>query len=139
MIDAFFNLRIMFAFFLAFIANKFLIRPVIIEHEIGEPWNTIVLSFPNFCEAIIGFLLLSNISIFIIRRSNEHFLFKPNYNFIYLGIIIFASSFVILEELKIHNLGGSNVYDKNDLIFSIAGIIISSIYLFIKNPKIHRR
>lgn len=48
------NLRIMFVVVLAFMFNKLLIRPHVLESEHPEFLNIFVLSFPNFCEAIIG-------------------------------------------------------------------------------------
>ena len=48
----------------------------------------------------------------ILKDSNIHIL-----------AVVLASIYVISQELKFHNLGGNNIYDPNDLIASIIGLI----------------
>jgi hypothetical protein len=55
----------------------------------------------------------------------------PQNLILYLLAVTFAGIYVITQELKIHNLGGQNIYDPNDVVFSILGLIIGfSIVLY---------
>lgn len=42
---------------------------------------------------------------------------------IYNTAVSLASIYVITQEFKIHNLGGTNIYDPNDVIASIIGLV----------------
>ncbi len=129
------NLKVMFVFGLIFIFNKFLFRPYVLESKLGDPFETIVLSIPNLCEAVIGTLCLINIAIYFIEKIKEKYKFQPNYSIVYFSIVVLAGMYVVLQEFKIHNLGGKNTYDKNDVIFSVVGILLSSVYIFITKPR----
>ena len=107
---------------LLFILNKIFLRPLIIKNEITG--FALILSnyIPNFFEAVMGTLMLTAILIAIrlsfldtakiLKDSNIHIL-----------AVVLASIYVISQELKFHNLGGNNIYDPNDLIASIIGLI----------------
>jgi len=92
------NLRVIFGVVVLFMINKFLLRPYVLASDFPEAVNIFVLSFPNFCEAICGSLLLANIGL-------------------------------SLKSRKIHNLGGRNVYDPFDLLFSVIGLLIAAVIL----------
>ncbi len=86
-------------------------------------------SFPNLAEGVCGVLILTSISIYGTRILLK--LEKPKV--IWLGFISFfiAVIYVITQELKIHNLGGKNIYDPIDVMFSILGLLIGlSIVLY---------
>ncbi|WP_281990203.1 hypothetical protein [Aquimarina aggregata] len=124
------NIRIIFGVVLFYLLNKFIVRPYILKGDFIEELNILVLSFPNLCEAIVGSLFLTNVGLI----ANAKIL-KTNEIYIYSIAIIFASIYVILQELKIHNLGGENVYDHYDVLFSIVGLLITFIFLVIDKPK----
>ena len=48
-----------------------------------------------------------------------------------------AAVYVILQEFKIHNLGGENVYDPYDVVFSVIGLITAYLILHTLKPRIH--
>ena len=107
---------------LLFILNKMFLRPLIIKNEINGFALILSNSIPNFFEAVMGTLMLTAILIAIrlsfldtakiLKDSNIHIL-----------AVVLASIYVISQELKFHNLGGNNIYDPNDLIASIMGLI----------------
>ena len=129
------NLRIMLVVVLIFICNKLFLRPYIIENDFPEFLNIFVLSFPNLCEALIGGLLLTNIGLF----AKHKFLKTPSNlteNYVYLFAVLVTAMYVLLQEFKIHNLGGTNFYDPFDVLFSVIGLIIVSFRLWYLKPAI---
>ncbi|MDB4292163.1 hypothetical protein N9954_02060 [Maribacter sp.] len=129
------NLRMMFVVVLLFICNKFFVRPYILENEFPVVLDIFVLSFPNLCEAILGGLLLTNISLF----AKYRFLKKPlsiTGNHIYLFAVLITALYVLLQEFKIHNLGGNNVYDPYDVLFSVIGLLALYFILWYTKPVI---
>lgn len=125
------NLRIILVTVVAFLLNKFVIRPYVLKVDAHEIWSILVLSFPNFCEAICGTLLLMNIAL-VFNKKRPYI--KTRY--LYHIIPVITATYVILQELKVHNLGGNNVYDPFDLLFSILGIVFTYGFLLIKRPVI---
>lgn len=126
------NLRIMLVVVLIFICNKLFLRPYVLENDFPEFLNIFVLSFPNLCEAILGGLLLTNIGLF----AKYKFLKIPSNiteNHIYLFVVLITAIYVLLQEFKIHNLGGNNVYDPYDVLFSVIGLL--AVYFFLRYIK----
>ncbi len=113
-----------------FIFFKF-IRPSVLKSSSPEFFKLILLSLPNFFEAIIGTLTLTGIGLLINDRLTERH--QINQRLIYLLAVILAGIYVSTQELKIHNLGGNNVYDRNDLIFSFIGLLLG--YWIVKKIK----
>lgn len=121
-----------------FVINKFIIRPKVMESADIYLLQVFVLSFPNFCEAIIGVtfltylgLTLNNRSLKLKNRFSDHK--------IYVMATLVAGLYVILQEFKIHNIGGKNAYDPYDVAFSIAGLILGYVLLQIIKPQIEAR
>ena len=107
---------------LLFILNKLYLRPWVLENELSGFILLLVYSIPNLLEAIIGTLLLTGI-LFQLRQSyNEKIGNIKDINIRVLAVAL-ATIYVISQELKLHNLGGNNVYDPYDLLASIAGLI----------------
>lgn len=128
------NLRIMMIFIMGFILNKFLLRPYVLENHITGLIKTFTLSFPNLCEAVCGTIMLTNLALVgNVRLLKQPRRFKQST--IYFTATLFAAIYVILQELKVHNFGGRNVYDFNDVLFSIVGLGISLGYLVTKRPE----
>lgn len=127
-------LRIMIFVIAAFLFNKFALRPYVLEHHFPEFVNIFVLSFPNLCEAILGTLLLTNIGL-VFTTKFLHADTKIKGAVLYSIVVLVAAVYVILQELKIHNLGGRNVYDPFDVLFSIIGLIITYLFLLSFKPQ----
>ncbi|MFK7972842.1 MAG: hypothetical protein AB8F95_20900 [Bacteroidia bacterium] len=121
--------RIQIAVLILFVFFKW-IRSYILAGDSPELCKLFLLSFPNFCEGVIGVLTLTGFGIYL----NKGFSIK--HRLVYIIAILLAAIYVITQELKIHNLGGNNVYDPNDLIFSIVGLLVGSIIIFRLKPEI---
>lgn len=127
------NLRIMFLIVMCYLLNKYMLRPFVLDNDLDGFTNVFVLSFPNLCEAILGTLLLTNIALVVNTKWFKEYRIKTF--FIYPTVVLLAAIYVITQELKIHNLGGRNVYDLNDVLFSIIGLFLALVYLLIKRPQ----
>lgn len=120
--------RIQVLIILLFVAFK-LIRKSVLEHEPAELIQVFLYSFPNFCEGVVGVLSLTMLGLYSnrwLRFSNQT---------IYLLAVFLAAVYVITQELKVHNLGGANIYDPNDLIFSGIGLLTGAILIFRLQPQ----
>ncbi len=130
------NVRILLIIVVVFIINKMALRPYVLENDFPEFFQVFVLSFPNLCEAIAGSILLVNLGLY----GNQMFL-KPTIRFkehvIYKVSILVAAIYVILQEFKIHNLGGRNTYDPYDVLFSVMGLVIAYVLFHYLKPKMH--
>ncbi len=93
--------------------------------DLSKTQEIISYSIPNFFEAILGTSLLVLI-LLTLKFNNVKFLREANdANLKLLGIGL-STTYVITQELKFHNLGGNNIYDFNDLIASIIGLVFIS-------------
>ncbi|WP_299712778.1 hypothetical protein [uncultured Tenacibaculum sp.] len=120
--------RIQIGVLLLFVVFK-IVRSKILSSE-NNFIQVIGLSLPNLFEGILGVLILTALGLTLTRNKNI------KHNYIYILAIIFAAIYVITQEFKIHNLGGKNVYDSNDVLFSLIGLFIGTIIVFIIKPKI---
>ena len=111
------------------------IRPSVLESDVPTIFKIFLLSFPNFCEAIVGVLTVTAIGLYLNNR-----LIKParqiKKHTIYRLATIMAAIYVILQEFKFHNLGGNNVYDPMDVAFSIVGLTVGFGIIFWLKPSI---
>ena len=121
--------RIQIVIIILFVFFKW-IRPSVVAKESNELLKIFLWSFPNFCEGITGVLTLTGIGIYLSRNH------KIQKKLIYAIAIFITTIYVTTQELKIHNLGGHNTYDPNDLIFSAIGILAGSLIVFRLTPKI---
>lgn len=110
----------MFVFFKAIRSNVLASNP-------PEFVQVFLLSFPNFCEGVVGVLTLTMLGLYFNKKL------KISNEIIYATATILAAIFVITQEMKIHNLGGNNVYDPNDVVFSIVGLFVG--FIIIKRMK----
>lgn len=127
--------RIQLGVIAAFIFIKFIVRPAVVSGDYWSALQVFVLSFPNLCEAIIGTLTLTYIGLYLNTRNIIPGI-KMKALVIYLLATILAGIYVILQEFKIHNLGGKNVYDPYDVLFSIFGLMIGYLLLVLLKPRI---
>ena len=128
-------LRVQLFLVICFILNKFWIRPFVLENDFSEVIRIFVLSFPNFCEGVMGSLVLAYIGLNL-RHRMPTIVGRITEKQIYLLAVVLAAIYVILQEFKIHNLGGRNTYDPYDVLFSIIGLIIAYILLLRIKPTI---
>ena len=127
-------LRIQLIVIFSYFVIKFVIRPIVLENKYAGLVKIFVLSYPNFCEAVAGTIVLTFILLIINgRRGKEGFKLKEKH--LYLIAVLIAGIYVLLQEFKIHNLGGINVYDPYDVIFSIVGLIVAFCLLIKIKPK----
>ncbi|WP_299106399.1 hypothetical protein [uncultured Tenacibaculum sp.] len=127
--------RIQILFIVLFAFFKF-IRPPVLKSNAFDWIKIALLSLPNFFEGVIGVLTLTAMLLYL----NSRFLTKKQQvkEFLVYGIaLILAGIYVITQEFKIHNLGGENVYDKNDVIFSIIGLTVGYLIIVIYKPRIN--
>ena len=128
-------IRIQFFFIITFILVKFYLRPWVIEKDFSGFLETFVFSYPNFCEAVAGSFMV----VFFLLIFNHKFLKKASrfseHLLIYIGVML-SAIYVLLQEYKIHNLGGNNVFDINDVIFSILGLVLALGILLKVDPKV---
>lgn len=107
-----------------------LIRPTVLESQAPEWVKLFLLSFPNFCEGVMGVLILSGVGAYFQRFLHlSHFI-------IYLLATLLAAIYVLSQEFKWHHLGGVNVYDPNDVLFSIVGLIVGCFIVFKIQPRV---
>lgn len=111
------------ALFIVFILNKTTIRPWVLEHDFPEWMNIFVLSLPNFIEAVLGGITLTAILLLLSKRLARNGRLIPDKAIVIISCLV-ASTYVITQELKIHNLGGRNVYDPYDLVASVIGLVV---------------
>lgn len=112
-----------------FVFFKAIRKPVAAKNP-GEIIEVFLYSFPNFCEGIIGVLTLTIIGL-LLRRWKSF-----NVVIVYCLAPILASIFVLTQEFKIHNLGGNNIYDPNDVVFSIIGLFVGTLIIIKIKPVI---
>ncbi len=108
--------------FFSFFLNKFALRPWILAQESPQFLKIIVWSLPNFIEAIFGGIIITGL-LFLLQMKIPSFLNQLRDKDIYLLAILLAGIYVLTQEVKWHNLGGRNVYDPNDFIASILGLL----------------
>jgi len=126
--------RIQFLIVILFIFFKF-IRPSVLDSNALIFFKVILLSLPNFFEAVLGILTLTGLGLYIqnkILPTQK----QIRANTLYLLATILTAIYVITQELKIHNLGGNNVFDLNDLIFSGIGLVTGYLLVIWIQPKI---
>lgn len=90
----------------------------------------------NFFESVIGVIILTGIVLYLnLKLLNIRHQFANNT--IYILATILAGIYVITQEFKIHNFGGNNVYDINEVYFSIVGLMFGFFTVFRVKPKIN--
>ncbi|SFN87077.1 hypothetical protein [Salegentibacter flavus] len=107
---------------LVFILNKLFIRPWLLENDVPGIFLIVTYSIPNLIEATVVTLLLTGILLQIRQLFNRKFgSIKDRY--IHISAVCLASIYVISQEIKLHNLGGNNVYDPYDIVASLLGLL----------------
>lgn len=109
--------------FVLYFVLKLWFRPWVREQEGFEFLKLISNSFPNFVEAYLGTFTIAGF-LLIGKLKNFSWIKELSNITIYTMATIFAGIFVITQEMKFHNLGGANVYDTNDVIASVIGLVV---------------
>lgn len=107
---------------LIFILNKLYLRPWVLENDVPPLFLVATNSLPNLIEAIIGTLVLTG----ILLQARQYFNKKLGFikvTYIHILAVGIAAVYVITQELKFHNFGGNNVFDRNDIVASVIGLI----------------
>ncbi|MEM8487656.1 MAG: hypothetical protein AAF564_19045 [Bacteroidota bacterium] len=117
-------IRLQLLMIVVFVLGKMVLRPAVLKRDAPTWLDIFVLSFPNFCEAIVGaatvtgLLLMFNARFVSAKR-------RLSERVVYAWAIVFTGIYVILQEFKVHNLGGANIYDPYDILFSLIGLVVA--------------
>ena len=121
---------------LALVICKSVLRPWARAHEVPEFVNIILGSIPNFLEPLVGLPALTGI-LLMLRHDRFKALQQFSERGIYFLAVFLGAIYVITQELRLHNLGGNNIYDSNDLVASVIGLVFMLVlmlcYGFIKS------
>ncbi|WP_425392216.1 hypothetical protein [Ekhidna sp.] len=123
--------RIQIIIIILFVFSKSWLRPFVLKRDAPVFLDITVLSLPNLYEGVVGVLVLSFMGLYINKRWNKS---KLGNHTIYILATILAAIFVITQEVKLHNLGGNNVYDPYDVIFSFIGLTLGFTIVWMKGP-----
>ena len=107
---------------LVLVVSKSVLRPWARENEAHEAFIIILNSIPNFLEPLVGVPAVTGI-LLMLRHRQSGFLQRFSERGIYFLSIFLATIYVTTQELKIHSIGGNNVYDPNDLVASVLGLL----------------
>ncbi len=107
---------------LAFLVNQHVVRPWVLDNVDGGPATALVNSLPNLIEAIIGTIDVALI-LWVIVRNVAWLRRHVRHTTIYVTATAIAGLFVISTELNWILFRGPNVYDPNDIVASILGLI----------------
>lgn len=111
-----------------------MLRPTVLKTTDNGIIRTIFLSFPNLAEGIIGVLTTIMVILILFRKGLK--VLYPSNSVLYIFAAALATIYVLLQEFKVHNLGGNNVYDPNDVLFSLIGLSIGFLILCVLKPAI---
>lgn len=127
--------RIQIILCILFVICKAWLRPFVLDRDFNIVFDIIVLSLPNFFEGIVGVLTITIVGLYLHNRFfKKERKFKPTS--IYLIATLLAAIFVLTQEFKIHNLGGNNVYDPYDVVFSLIGLSVGYVLTLKIRPNI---
>ncbi|MEM9015325.1 MAG: hypothetical protein AAGB02_09520 [Pseudomonadota bacterium] len=99
--------------------------------------ETVLYSFPNFAEAIIGTMTVTMV-LLVARRNISFIRDRLGDAGLYASAVLIAAVYVISQEFNLHALGGNNLYDGNDVLFSLIGLAVAWIALLIIRPDYPR-
>lgn len=109
-------------------------RHMVLESGAPQWLKTTFLSLPNFFEGVLGPLILTGMGLYLnLKYLSEKKRLKNN--LLYILATVLAAIYVLTQEFKIHNLGGNNVFDWNDVLFSLVGLTTGYILLLILKPS----
>jgi len=123
---------------LSLVVIKTIMRPWVRQNEFHEAFTISLNSLPNFLEALVGVPVMTMV-LLQLRHRQMQLLQKLSERSMYFISTFLAAVYVITQELKIHDIGGNNVYDPNDLAASVIGLVFTLSlmlrYGFIRSQK----
>jgi len=126
-------LRIELAVIGLFILMK-LSRKTVLAMTDNELIRVIFFSFPNLAEGIVGVLVLTILLLGFLRIGIK--VLSPKDTVVYIIAVLGAAVYVLSQEFKLHNLGGKNIFDVNDVYFSLIGLLLGAFILYCIQPSI---
>jgi len=105
----------------AFLINRHVARPWVLENMDGGISTIMVNSLPNLVEAIIGTIDVA-IVLCMIVRSNAWLKPRVTNSKIYVAATTIAGILVIASEMNWIRFRGPNVYDPMDIVASVLGL-----------------
>jgi len=109
-----------------FVANRFVLRPWVVERGGPEGALVVVFSVPNFVEAVMGTLVLTALGLLARARYPDR-LGRVSEETVQVGATALAGIYVLTQEFGIHDLGGANVVDPWDAVASVLGLVVALI------------
>ena len=116
-------IRLYLGGFILFFLNKFLLRPFVLDNNFPDWADTFVLSVPNTIETIFGMGIIGA-ALSVAREKFRNRLGGVPDLAIYLCTLTITATYVLTQEFRLHNLGGRNVFDPNDAIASVIGLVV---------------
>ncbi len=111
------------------------IRPTVLNSASPEFLKITLLSLPNFFQAVIGTLTLTEVGLIINDRLNKKYQIKTK--LIYQLAVLLTGILVVSQEMNIINIRTNATMDPNDLIFSAIGLIVGFWIILAVRPRIH--
>jgi len=114
---------------LAFLINRHIVRPWVLENTVSGPVTVVVNSLPNLVEAIVGTITIAGF-LLDLRQRVAGSRFYSDSTIVYAVATGIAGLFVISSEVNWIHFRGPNVYDPNDIAASLLGLFL--IYFLLK-------
>jgi len=108
---------------LAFVLNRHIVRPWVLENVANGPVTVVVNSLPNLVEAIVGTIMIAGILLDIWRRVVGPRVYS-DCKTVYAVATVTAGMFVISSEVNWIRFRGPNVCDPYDLAASVFGLFL---------------
>ena len=110
--------------FVLFVIVKGGLRRLAAGREVPGWIEVTLYSFPNTAEAVIGMTTVVGLLFVARSAARPRFDGVPDRGLYALGAIL-TGLYVISQELKLHHIGGDNVYDPYDVAASVVGLGIT--------------
>ncbi len=113
-----------------FALNKLFVRRWVLRSDAPAFVDTIVLSLPNAVEAMVGMTGIAVLLFLARERFRARMQATPD-GIIYIVTALATTAFVVSQELNLHRLGGTQVYDPLDVAASMVGVLLM-LFLFVR-------
>ena len=122
----------------AFLLNRHVIRPWVLETVEAGPAVVLVDSLPNLIEAVVGTVLVAGF-LLTLRERSARSASQITESRLYLLASAMAGVFVVSQELNWFVLLRHNIYDPFDVTASILGLVVTNRFLtrfgLVETPK----
>ena len=123
--------RLQLTFVALFALGKHFLRPFVLERD-SPTWADItVLSLPNFFEGVIGVITITALGLYFLGSQGKDL----KKEWVYFFALVVSAIYTLTQEFKLHNLGGNNVYDPYDVLFSLIGLVTGFLLLLWLRPS----